>query len=96
MKVEEEGGGAGRRRKRRRASTCSTDGPWRNGGMERRRMWPPTADRLPHSLDMFTVHWRQSDVLESAPPAAPLGTLEQANRLVSLIILTLLLAVPFM
>lgn len=95
MKVEEEGGGAGRRR-RRRASTCSTDGPWRNGGMERRRMWPPTADRLPHSLDMFTVHWRQSDVLESAPPAAPLGTLEQANRLVSLIMLTLLLAVPFM
>lgn len=93
MKVEEEGGGAGRRR--RRASTCSTDGPWRNGGMER-RMWPSTADRLPHSLDMFTVHWRQSDVLESAPPAAPLGTLEQANRLVSLIMLTLLLAVPFM
>lgn len=37
-------GGGGRRRRRRRASTCSTDVPWRDGGMQRRKMWPPTAD----------------------------------------------------
>lgn len=45
----EEGGRRGMRwegevRRRRRASTCSSDAPWRDGGMEGRKMWPQTAD----------------------------------------------------
>lgn len=70
-----EGGRRGMRwegevRRRRRASTCSSDAPWRDGGMEGWREGRCGPRQLiPHSPDMFTVHWRQSDLFKSAPPA---------------------------